>query len=440
MAKLPSLKPFNLEEKQNGPNGTVTEATVSRWEHVILQNLRKEDKWAPYLSTTWNVKEDFKGFAGRDDAEKTSKAQAVDAMLAYITQYAPEALFRDIARRCNSLKEVWLVVREWAGVKVLGSKHQIYNQLRNSYVHGGELSPTNFFYQLRNAKEDCLLTKDGPIKFKNKAWNTEEELSPCLESDVVLDWMMAIGGQKLTDQVFRVFAKDLETNTLADLKVRILDNLQTLMAEAESTAMASRMMARASIGWVSSEKTQGGGRGKSIDRGRNSRGGRPRSSGGPGNSSFRSKSEASSPQCKLCQANGRRSNHNIGQCFFLDVKDRKAIVRATHQVLETGEGPEEEEFTSPDGTEEEQSSEEGETKPSMTSGKTVIKSNKSASKYYNPTLSCPNIPKVKKVNIYESQILAVLHNDQPAYVTIDGGAETSLILLSQANRLKLKIN
>ena len=146
-------------------------------------------------------------------------------MLTYIAQYAPEVLFRDITKRSNSLTEVWQCVLEWANIKVTGSKHQEYNNLRDSYVHGSdEMSPNDFFYLLRNAKEDCLLTANSNIQFKGRNWTTNEDLTPCLESDIVLDWIIAIGGKTLADQVFRVYAKDLESTTLADLRSRISDN------------------------------------------------------------------------------------------------------------------------------------------------------------------------------------------------------------------------
>ena len=48
----------------------------------------------------------------------------------------------------------------------------------------------------------------------------------------MLDWMTAIGGNQLADQVFRVYAKDLETVTLSDLRPRVAENLTTLLAEA----------------------------------------------------------------------------------------------------------------------------------------------------------------------------------------------------------------
>ena len=74
---------------------------------------------------------------------------------------------------------------------------------------------------LRNAKEDCLLlTQDhgGRVRFKGEFPATDEDLTPTLESDIVADWLEIIGGATLQDHVVRVFSKDLETETLADLR------------------------------------------------------------------------------------------------------------------------------------------------------------------------------------------------------------------------------
>ena len=49
----------------------------------------------------------------------------------------------------------------------------------------------------------------------------------------MLDWMDAIGGAKLVNQTFRGFSKELESESLADLRQRISDNLQSLISEAE---------------------------------------------------------------------------------------------------------------------------------------------------------------------------------------------------------------
>ena len=127
-------------------------------------------------------------------------------------------------------------MRNWSGLKTSGSKQQIYYQVKNSWDPNSDLTENDFYFQLRNSKEDCLLlseTNRGKIKFRGSLPTEDEDLTPTLESDVVLDWMDAIGGAKLVNQTFRVFSKELETESLADLRQRISDNLPSLISEAE---------------------------------------------------------------------------------------------------------------------------------------------------------------------------------------------------------------
>ena len=77
-----------------------------------------------------------------------------------------------------------------------------------------------------------LLSSDngGKISFKGSIPTEDEDLTPTLESDIVLDWMEAVGGSNPVNNVFQKFAKELETESLADLRQRISDNMLSLNA------------------------------------------------------------------------------------------------------------------------------------------------------------------------------------------------------------------
>ena len=112
--------------------------------------------------------------------------------------------------------------------------------MKNSYDKHGDLTPTDFYFSLRNAKEDCLLLSadhGGKIIFQGSVPTEDEDLTPTLESDVVLDWLDALGGVKLVEHTLRVFSKELETESLADLRQRISDNLSSLSPEAEQAEL-----------------------------------------------------------------------------------------------------------------------------------------------------------------------------------------------------------
>ena len=220
-----------LEEKKEGASRTVSETTVNKWKGCMLANIKKEEKWIPFVTKTWKPKKiSNRGIEGNSAA---ADSLLVDTLLEYVSQYAPNALHRDITQRSTSLDDVWLLVRNWAGLKSSGCKQQTYYAIKHSFDPTGDLTTTDFFFTLRNAKEDCLLlsrTNGGTISFKGRIPIEDEDLTPTLESDIVVDWMEAIGGSKLVDNVFKTFAKELETESLADIRQRISNNITSLNA------------------------------------------------------------------------------------------------------------------------------------------------------------------------------------------------------------------
>ena len=92
--------------------------------------------------------------------------------------------------------------------------------------------PLQTYLQMRNSKEDCCLlaaASGGKVTFKKNIPKEDEGLTLTLESDVVMDWLDALGGSKLVHHVFSVFFKELETESLADLRQAISVNLSNLL-------------------------------------------------------------------------------------------------------------------------------------------------------------------------------------------------------------------
>ena len=185
-SKVGQLKPFMLEEKKEGASRTVSETTVNKWKGCILANIKKEDKWIPFVTKKWKPKKiSNRGLEGNSAAADSLQ---IDTLLEYVSQYAPNALYRDITQRSTSLDDVWLLIRNWAGLKSSGCKQQTYYAIKHSFDSTGDLTPTDFFFTLRNAKEDCLLlstTNGGKISFKGQIPLEDEDLTPTIESDIV---------------------------------------------------------------------------------------------------------------------------------------------------------------------------------------------------------------------------------------------------------------
>ena len=176
-------------------------------------------------------------------------------MLEYISQFAPNCLYRDITSRATSLQAVWILVRNWAGLKSSGCKQLVYFNIKKSYASNPETPSTDFHLALRNAKEDCLLLSraaGGKVSFNGEIPAEDEDLSPTLENDVVIDWLEALGGSKLVEHVFRVFAKELETESLYDIRQRISESLPSLISETEIQAELHRASIR--VPYQSSKK------------------------------------------------------------------------------------------------------------------------------------------------------------------------------------------
>jgi len=113
-----------------------------------------------------------------------------------------------------------------------------YFQLKRSFDPDCDITPDDFYFVLRSCKADCLLKGvhcGGNVTFHGKIPEHDEQLTPALESDIVMDWLEAIGGVELLEHVFRVFSKDLEKETLADLRPRISDCLETLQHDINQT-------------------------------------------------------------------------------------------------------------------------------------------------------------------------------------------------------------
>ena len=426
-SKIGQLKPFMIEEKKEGPTRSVSEVTANKWQGCMLANIRKEEKWNTLIEKTWKTKKtENRGIEG---AEAAATSAQVDLMLEYISQYAPNALYRDITLRATSLTAVWTLVRNWAGLKTSGCKQHTYYTVKHSFDPNGDLTPTDFFFSLRNAKEDCLLlsaTSGGNVKFHGSIPTENEDLTPTLESDVVLDWLDALGKTQLVEHTFRVFAKELETESLADLRQRISNNLSSLMAEADQQVEISRAFVPQKS--YSNQNYQSQPQRRFSTPPFTARP-QPRytlpptptlaSPHAPGPS-------APSIPCKLCLLNKPTVayTHSIATCSQLNLQERQQVSRA---VLTTEEEKHSVGYNYP--VYEEAADDEEEYLPDDTEMvKTCL-----------AQVTPGPIVRINRVNITESPILALSCHSRTIYLVLDTGATASIITLKMAKLLNLPI-
>ena len=435
--KAGQLKPFMLEEKKDAHSRSVSEVTFNKWQGCMLANIKKEEKWLQLLSTTWQSKKsENRGFTG---ADADSKATQVDMMLEYVAQFAPNHLYRDITNRATSLSAIWTLVRNWAGLKTSGCKQQTYYAMKNSYDPNGDLTATDFFFSLRNAKEDCLLLSrenGGKIKFQGFLPTEDEDLTPTLESDIVLDWMDAVGGSKLVENVFKSFSKELETESLADLRQRITECLSSLMNDTETVDVS-----RAHVPPPFKPKPPQFKFPPFSPPGQSRKPKPFKSRQTHSQSSYKSTSNYNprpNAPCKLCLATKPQvaHTHDITTCNQLSNTERRHIAGA---ILADVPDPYET-FTHPSCGSELYDDDQAQD--------TEEDSNEEDSYYSNPSHTVKTcaaevfsgeVVQIKRVNIHESPILACSYQCQTIYLVLDTGATSSIITIRMAKLLNLHV-
>ena len=338
MSTMSKMKPYRLDDRKSSKS-VLTEIDLAQWKEVILAHIKAEENWLPLVTRTWGAKKVAnRGLAGDDPPGDAVK---LEAMLAFIATYAPSSVFREITQRCKSLADVWNIIRKWAGIRASGSKHLTYSKLRKAWDPNGNQSFQEYYYALRDAKEDCLITVTSAIKFNGAVLAEDEELTPCLEADVIIDWLDSIGGAPLVEHVFRAYSKELEASSLADLQERIAENLTTLITEAEASvdpqAAINKAFAKMSIPPRRDQRKDHRDR---RDRNRSSR---------PPTPPWKQANSASgkSKSCALCKAKGRdnANNHSIAECWLLSADDRNAIVKVHGVFLDESDTDNAEEYT-----------------------------------------------------------------------------------------------
>ena len=345
-----SSKLFNIEDRKRHTGKPTTEVDIFQWRSTLLEELRKNDQFTDHLknTATWKPpKHDNRGFVGAD-AEK--KAKQVDDMLTKIASYSPSCLVRAISKRTTCLEDIWALVRDWAGIQTTGSRHLNYYRVKHSWKPDDEESKQEFFYRLKDSMEDTLIMASDNIAEDGRRISEDEDMTPCINSTVVMDWIEAIGGAPLVEHVHRVYAKDLETATLGSLQSRISKNLDSLIHEIDEQQQAQ--INRVFHQTPSRQAPRSG----SLRRPQPSAPGYPPFPSSPAMTKRPPQSSSRSPvppfssplpttprsrsvYCKLCRS---QTDHFISACPHLSQADRNQIAKArwTSNIL-----PEEEETT-----------------------------------------------------------------------------------------------
>ena len=335
MATYKSSKLFSLEERKRQTGKATSEVDIFQWKSTLVEELRKNASFTDHLKSdaTWKFPKvnTNRGFVG-ENAE--TKCKQVDDMLTKISSVAPSCLVRAISKRTTCLEDVLILVRDWAGIQTTGSRHLDYYRVKHSWKADSDETRQEFFYRLKDSMEDALITTAHNITEDGKAITEDEDMTPCVNSIVVMDWIDAIGGAPLVEHVHRVYAKDLESVTLGSLQSRISKNLDSLLHEIEEQKLAHANR----VEYVQpsqyppqkspSQHYAGSGRGKFQARGRKQTSfvRKPiQQNAGYSSSGGSNQVPTQLWYCKLCRAKG---DHTLAGCPNLSPADRAKIAKA----------------------------------------------------------------------------------------------------------------
>ena len=226
--------------------------------------------------------------------------------------------------------------------------------------------------------EDNLLVTNGNITHHGEVVAVDEELSPTLENFVVLTWLRLIHAD-LPALVKQRYETELRARTLASLKPEISQALDSLLDEIRSSADTK------------------------ILRATTSRFRQP-----PPRSSYKSSSQAWPPNkrpksCPLCKQAGRNDQHFLSACSYLPPEDRTYLSRSR---LTSSFDDEESDYVPPPFPDEDDP-------PLRTAARTV---------------SC-------RVSTKQSPHFKAFYKHHPLRLTLDTGAETSMIKSSVARSI-----
>ena len=325
-----AVKLFNLEDRKNAA-GTITEIDIFQWKNALMDNIKRDKEYQEHCLETsrWGPQnEKDRGFEDTETGDGSARLRAdqVDSMLTKISTYAPKSIVREITRRSRKLEDIWEVCRDWAGIRSNGTKHLEYYKTRKSYQKTDkDESPQEFYYRLRDSMEDTLIQNTNQFQENGTLITEIEIMTPTVRSLVVLDWLEAIGGPQLIEHIHRVYATELETETLASLQRKIWKNLSALLHEIEENDQPQQIQQcevhkETLCRQVINNKRNSF---KNAPQHRQSQDKRVRK--------FQQNANKKNLFCKMCKASGSPNfrSHNIAECWLLNDHDRSEISKAS---------------------------------------------------------------------------------------------------------------
>ncbi len=369
-----------------------TITSFEAWRQNLLYILSLDPNFAHFLleETTWRRKTSANPTRGFEDdgetvpeASRRTAAQKVthlELMLGQIANFCPVVSRNTIVKCSISMQSIWQAIRAHFGFQSTGSRFLDFNNIR---LEPGE-RPEDLYQRLVGFIDDNLLRANGNIQHHGENITVDEEITPSLENVIVITWLRLIHPD-LPALVKQRYGTELRSKSLASLKPEVSQALDSLLDEIQ-TVSESKILRTAF---------------QPPNRERNS------SPQPPNNPKFKG-TVTRNKTCPLCkQANRAQFHHYLSKCPFLPTSDRQYLTRARQIMAD-----------SPDMTHSDSDSDS----PSVAECHP-------ASHNHRIKLSG------RRVSTKCSPHLKVFYNHHALQLTLDTGAETSMIKASIAKQI-----
>ena len=365
-------------------NETIT--TFEAWRQNLQYSLSLDANFAPFLADTftWLKKSSTAPNRGLesdgDDVPTTRRRTAfqknlhLDLMLGQMANFCPVISRSSIVKNSTSISSVWQAIRAHYGFQSTGARFLDFSDIKLEV----DERPEGLFQRLMSFTEDNLLVANGPITHHGANVTADEELNPTLENMVDLTWLKLIH-TALPALVKQRYGTELRSKTLASLKPEISQALDSLLEEIRSTANTKVLRTTASRFRQAPSRPS------------------HKPSPSPWAPTKRPKS------CPLCKQAGRNDQHFLSSCSYLPLEDRTYLSRSRFMSIFDDEEPDCMDYAPPLFRAEDEP-------PLCTSACSVS----------------------RRVSTKQSPHFKAFYKHYPIQLTLDTGAETSMIKSSLA--------
>lgn len=358
-------------------NETIT--SFEAWRQNLLYTLALDANFANFLvdGSTWGRKTSntpLRGFTddpGDGGRTAAQKVAQLELLLGQIANYCPVIARNTIVKNSTSINNIWQSIRLHYGFQSTGGH---FLDLNNIKLENDE-RPEDLFQRLSSFVDDNLLKGGGSISHHGEVPENDEETTPTVENFIVLSWLRLIH-PNLPALVKQKYATELRSRTLASLKPEISLAIPSLLDEVHTLAEAKVLRS-------TFKKAT--------------------------NSQSLARPNRQTPSCPICKQAGRsKTQHFLSKCKFLPEEDKKYI-STSGKVRQS---------TCIDSGDEDDDLDEDSDSGMKVSGSTH-----------------PVVHSTRRVCTKQSPVFKAFYGHYPLTLTLDSGAEISMIKQSVADHI-----